>query len=98
MAPEKPFISISGNETLWLWESCQWQRDKYLVIFVNDSSSSRDVGGCFWKKKIPFYSYQMRIVGFSKCCDDFLRQNVPQQRKNEAGTKGVRVLLILAQP
>lgn len=50
------------------------------------------------KKKIPFYSYQMRIVGFSKCCDDFLRQNVPQQRKNEAGTKGVRVLLILAQP
>lgn len=48
--------------------------------------------------KIPFYTYQMRMVGFSKRSHDFLLQNVPQQRENEAGTKGVSVLLLLAQP
>lgn len=48
--------------------------------------------------KIPFYTYQMRILGFSRRSNDFLLQNVPQQRENEAGTKGVRVLLILVQP
>lgn len=80
VAPQKPFISFSGNETLRRWDSCQRQRDKYLVIFVNESTCSGDVGDCFRKNSV--YTYQMKIVGFSKRSNDFLFQNVPQQREN----------------